>query len=141
MKNKHYVVLLSVILFLVQGCIANKDKGEARVKGSVNEVPHSTRSKDDQFIQRLAELKQQNPVKDAQQAIANGNKQFIAPATRGGGIPGIDSNQYSILKRKCGLRYKEGFGDILYGKHHQRYYDALFSYAKEYNKTILRGCR
>jgi hypothetical protein len=118
-----------------------KDKEAVRVKGKMNEVPHTKQSKDEQFIQKLAALKQKDPVQDAQRAIAKGNKKFIVKAGRGLIIPGIDANQYSMLKTKCGLDYKQGLGDVLYGEHHRRYYSALFAYAKTYNQTMLNACK
>lgn len=141
MKNKQQFIVPIMIFLLLSACMPTKDKEEVRVKGKMNEVPHTKQSKDEQFIQELADLKQKKPVQDAQQAIANGNKKLIAKAGRGLTIPGIDVNQYPILKAKCGLEYKQGFGDVLYGEHHRRYYNALFSYAKVYNQTMLNACR
>jgi hypothetical protein len=106
----------------------------------MHSVVSSQQAKDQQFIQKLVELKQRDPVKDAQQAIAKGTLQLIAKAGRGLSIPGVDVSKYPELKQKCGMRYQDGFGDLLYGQHHRRYYSALYAYAEKYNKVILQTC-
>ena len=141
MKNKKYSIVAGIVLISLQGCISTGEKKSTVTKGQLNKVPiSSVQAKDEQFIQRLAVLKQRNPEKDAQQAIAKGDKRFIAKAGRGLMIPSIDAKQYAQLQGKCGLQYKEGFGDFLYREHHQRYYNAMMAYAAAYNTVILAVC-
>jgi hypothetical protein len=140
MKNKNYIVL-GMVLLIQQGCMSNSDKKDSVSQGSINTVSRPKHSKDHEFIQKLANLKQRNPVDDAQRAIADGNKKFIAKAGRGLNIPGIDANTYLLLKGQCGLRYEQDFGDQLYGKYHRRYYSAFIAYAKRYNQAMLSACQ
>ena len=141
MKNKNYVALMGIVLITQQGCMSNSDKKDSGSQGSINTVSPPRQSKDHEFIQKLADLKQRSPVDDAQRAIASGDKKFIAKAGRGLNIPGIDANSYPMLESQCGLRYERGFGDQLYGQHHRRFYSAFVAYAERYNQTMLSACR
>ncbi|MCK5918534.1 MAG: hypothetical protein KAG34_08915 [Cocleimonas sp.] len=141
MRNKNYIALMGVVLITQQGCMANGDKKETDFQGGINTVSPPKQSKDHEFIQKLADLNQRNPVADAQQAIASGDKKFIAKAGRGLNIPSIDVNTYSMLKGQCGLRYERGFGDQLYGQYHRRFYSAFVAYAERYNQTMLSACQ
>ena len=137
------LLLLSILPLTLQSCISNADKASStdNNKGSTNTGSSSTKeTKDQAFIQKLADLQQRNPINDAQQAIANGDKRFIAKAGRGLNIPSISSTTYSSVKGRCGLRYEYGFGDVLYGENHSRYYGAFIRYAGLYNTTILSAC-
>jgi hypothetical protein len=141
MKNKNYIALMGIVLITQQGCMSNGDKKDSATQGGINTVSSPRLSKDHEFIQKLADLNQRNPVDDAQQAIASGDKKFIAKAGRGLNIPSIDANTYSMLKGQCGLRYERGFGDQLYGQHHRRFYSAFVAYAERYNQTMLSACQ
>ena len=134
------VLVLSLLPLVLQGCISNADK-EIKANTTNNNVTSSKEIKDQAFIQKLADLKRRSPVSDAQQAIANGDKRFIAKAGRGLNIPSISPSTYAQVKHGCGLRYENGFGDVLYGENHRRYYSAFVNYAEQYNLTILRTCR
>ena len=140
MRNKNTIALIGIVLITQQGCMSNSDKKDTD-SGGINTVSPPRQSKDHEFIQKLADLNQRNPVDDAQQAIASGDKKFIAKAGRGLNIPGVDANTYSMLKGQCGLRYERGFGDQLYGQHHRRFYSAFVIYAEKYNQTILSACQ
>jgi len=132
------ILLLSLLPLILQGCISNADKVN---KGNTNKVTSSKEMKDQAFIQKLADLQQRDPVFDAQQAITKGDRRFIAKAGRGLNIPSISPATYSQVKGNCGLRYENGFGDVLYGANHRRYYSTFVNYAGQYNLTILRNCR
>jgi len=143
-KLSNLLIGTSIILVTLQGCLSNNTSSnyshDNKQQGVYSVVSAPPQTKDQQFIQKLAELKQQDPVKDAQQAISNGTFKLIARAGRGLNIPGVDASKYSELKQKCGVRYQKGSGDLLYGKHHRRYHSALHEYAEKYNKVILQAC-
>ena len=143
------------MLVTLQGCLSNNnpshDNNSSHHNNPSNPSDHSHEqgahgvvssqlTKDQQFIQKLVELKQRDPVKDAQQAIAKGTLQLIARAGRRLNTPGVDASKYPDRKQKCGVRYKDDFSDLLYGPHHRRYYSALHTYAEKYNKVILQAC-
>lgn len=109
-------------------------------KEEKNQTLTAQQLKDQEFIQKLVTLQTKQPSEDAQQFIATGDKRFIAKAGRGINIPGIDDKTYQSIKHQCSLRYVDGFGDLLYGKNHRRYYDAIVDYAKAYNAVILKTC-
>lgn len=137
------VLLVSILPVLLQGCISNADKAAntGNNTGNTNTGSSSKEAKDQAFVQKLVDLQQRNPINDAQKAITSGDKRFIAKAGRGLNIPNIDPTTYSSVKRHCGLRYEYGFGDVLYGANHRRYYSAFMQYAGQYNSTILAACR
>ena len=132
------ILLVSILPLLLQGCLSTTDK---KKEVNINTANHSIQAKDEAFIQKLADLQQRNAINDAQQALANGDKRFIAKAGRGLNIPNISPATYSSVKERCGLRYENGFGDMLYGENHRRYYRAFIHYAEQYNATILAACR
>lgn len=143
----HLLVGSSIILMTLQGCLSNNNASNHSSHGSHNHqhgvysvVSDPPQTKDQQFIQKLAKLKQRDPVKDAQHAISKGRFKLIVKAGRGLNIPGVDPSKYSELKQKCGVRRQDGYGDVLYGKHHRRYFSALHEYAEKYNKEILKVC-
>lgn len=145
MNHKLYSLLvgMSIVLVTLQGCLSNNNHSNHdnhKNQQGMHSVVSSQQTKDQQFIRKLVELKQRDPVKDAQQAIAKGTLQLIAKAGRGLSISGIDISKYPELKQKCGIRYQDDFGDLLYGQHHRRYYNALHAYAEKYNKVILQAC-
>ncbi len=132
------LLVMGLFALTLQGCLSNADKAN---KGNTNNATSSKEMKDQAYIQKLADLKRRSPVADAQQAIDSGDKRFIAKAGRGLNIPSISSATYSQVKSRCGLRYENGFGDVLYGENHRRYYSAFVNYAEQYNLTILRACQ
>jgi hypothetical protein len=153
MKNKLYNLFVgtSITLVTLQGCLSNNNPSHPSHPSDHGNHSHSNQqgahsvvssqqTKDQQFIQKLVELKQRYPIKDAQQALAKGTLQLIAKGGRGLNVPGVDASKYPQLKQKCGVRYQDDFADLLYGKHHRRYHSALHDYAEKYNKVILQAC-
>ena len=138
LRIKTYLALC-LAPFALQACMSNSGSDSNTATTPVSANPQVR--KDNDFIQKLADLQKRNPRADATQALSSGDKRFIAKAGRGLSIPGIDVTSYAKMKDRCSLRYEDGFGDMLYGEHHRRYYGALVAYAEQYNQTIRPTCQ
>lgn len=143
----HPLALLLAIPLGLQACMSNSESNSHKMtnntpaKNTSSTTSQPKENKDDMFVKKLADLLMKDPVVDANIAIAKGDTRLIAKAGRGLNVPGFSAAEAAVLKPKCGLRYEDGFGDMLYGENHQRYYKALIEYARQYNVTIKPACQ
>ncbi len=91
-------------------------------------------------VTALSWLQEADAVRDAQQAIASGDKRLLAMASRAPSIPGVPEESRERVETLCGLRYVEGSTDAVLGDVHLKLLQAAREYAKEYNQLMLDAC-
>ncbi|MCU7803014.1 MAG: glutamyl-tRNA amidotransferase [Candidatus Thiodiazotropha sp. (ex Lucinoma borealis)] len=91
-------------------------------------------------VESLLWLKNADPEKSAQQALARGDKRLMAMASRTTNLPGIEPELVSKAKSICGVRYLEGSTDTVLGEIHLKLIQAASEYAASYNRIIIDHC-
>ena len=72
-------------------------------------------------------------------SLAKQDYRLIVRAGRGEVAPGIATDQQAAAKARCGVRYLDGFGDVI--KPDQKEAHArLSTYASEYNQLMVTHC-
>lgn len=72
-------------------------------------------------------------------SLARQDYRLIVRAGRGEVAPGIAADQQAAAKVRCGVRYLDGFGDVI--KPDQKEAHArLSAYAADYNRRMLAHC-
>ncbi|MCY9823830.1 hypothetical protein [Aeromonas media] len=72
-------------------------------------------------------------------SLAKQDYRLIVRAGRGEVAPGIAADQQAAAKARCGVRYLDGFGDVI--KPDQKEAHArLSTYASEYNQLMVTHC-
>ena len=72
-------------------------------------------------------------------SLARQDYRLIVRAGRGEVAPGIAADQQAAAKARCGVRYLDGFGDVI--KPDQKEAHAgLSAYAADYNRRMLAHC-
>ncbi|HDX8353196.1 TPA: hypothetical protein RQM97_001146 [Aeromonas dhakensis] len=72
-------------------------------------------------------------------SLAKQDYRLIVRAGRGEVAPGIGADEQASAKARCGVRYLEGFGDVI--KPDQKEAHAkLSAYAAQYNQRMLAHC-
>ena len=127
-------LFLSLLSVTLQACVPQKNNNSSSTKASKN-------MNGDSFAQKALEIQNRNANEDALQAIAAGDRRLYARAARGISIPGVSSATYKLIKNNCGLRYQEGFGDVLRGNEHRNYQKVFKAYAEKYNSVIVNSCK
>lgn len=141
--------IMSISLF-IQACTATPPPSTSgyvpRTSGN-NTPSYSTdlikQKREAEYAQKLAAIKRQNPIRDAHNLAAQGNKYlWVYQSGRGGSTkaPGLSTQQLSNL-RGCQLVLLQGMGDTIYGDNHLKYRIAARNYAKQFNLTMLPYCR
>ena len=82
-----------------------------------------------------------DPVVDANTALANGDKRLLCFASRATIVPGVELAQKQAYIDKCGLRFIEGFGDVIRSEEQLENMKKAEAYAKHYNAVIIMQCR
>ena len=77
---------------------------------------------------------------DATRALANADFRLLAFATRGTDIPGIDASLRQAYRERCGIRFIEGFGDVVRSEKQLENMKLAREYAARYNAVIIAGC-
>lgn len=77
---------------------------------------------------------------DASRALANADTRLLAFAMRGYTIPGIDPAQQQAYQAKCGVRFIDGFGDVIRSDEQLEQMKLAREYAVRYNAVIISGC-
>jgi len=88
----------------------------------------------------LAWYENADPASDARDAVASGDKKFLAIATRGINIPGIAPQQTKKYRNKCGIKFIKGIGDVIRDKNDLRKHKLAKAYAKLYNHVVKQNC-
>lgn len=139
MKTSIAVLSLSSILTLT-GCAAN----ETATPPSGDNTPHPAGDhshSDAAFIAKLAELKDKNPVTDAQASIAGGERYFLCNIGRSRTVPGLDEATYQQASQNCETRCLDGVTDAVLGDNHLRYLQTAVTYSTSWNKVMINVCR
>ena len=72
-------------------------------------------------------------------SLAKQDYRLLVRAGRGEVAPGIAADQQAAAKARCGVRYLDGFGDVI--KPDQKEAHArLSAYAADYNRRMLAHC-
>ncbi len=136
--------------FLLQACVAvppEENRAGKRVdykdkyadRFSISGIKQR---REQEYAQKLAGLKQLNPIEDAQKAAADDKYYYLSYQLGRGGnlkIPGLSEQQSQ--NTRCSLKQLDGMGDTIYGVNHQEYRTTLRKYANQFNKTMFAFCR
>jgi len=100
----------------------------------------STSAEDSEYADLLASLSQRNPVTEAEQDMASGQRSVMGYYAGRAGlkIPGFTQQQQA--RQQCSLRTLDGLGDVIYGENHLKYRVALRRFAKAYNIAMMPAC-
>lgn len=82
-----------------------------------------------------------DPDKDARRALEHGDYRLLGFATRGTSIPGVDPTLKRVYQAQCGLRFIEGFGDVIRSDEQGNQMKLASEYAERYNSLIMTGCQ
>ncbi|MEG3767339.1 hypothetical protein, partial [Alteromonas sp. 14N.309.X.WAT.G.H12] len=87
-------------------------------------------------------ITQADAVADAERAIAQQDKRFLAFGGRVISLPGIDMAQYplKVISQTCGYRVLKGTSDTLRVGESTAYRSQAHAYASRYNQRILAAC-
>ncbi|PIE01932.1 MAG: hypothetical protein CSA79_00260 [Thiothrix nivea] len=138
------IISLSLLLMVgnsLYGCAANESTtAKSNSSSTPPAVEHSNHT-DEAFIGRLAKLQSKNPVTDAQNRIAAGERYFLCHIGRSRTVPGLDAATYQRASKNCQTRCLEGVTDAVLGDHHLRYLQAAVAYSASWNKVMINVCQ
>lgn len=85
---------------------------------------------------------QADAVADAERAIEQQDKRFLAFGGRVISLPGIDMAQYplTVIRQTCGYRVLRGTSDTLRVGESTDYRSKAHAYASQYNQRMLTAC-
>lgn len=95
---------------------------------------------DEQFVKKLAVLKQRDPVADAQQAIKEGKPHFLCNIGRSSTVPGLTPETYSVARNHCPTQCLDGVSDAIYGRNHAQYLSVAVAYSASWNQVVIDVC-
>ena len=95
---------------------------------------------DEQFVNKLAALKQRDPVTDAQQAIKDGKPHFLCNIGRSSTVPGLTPETYSVARNHCPTQCLDGVSDAIYGRNHAQYLSIAVAYSASWNQVVIEAC-
>jgi len=81
-----------------------------------------------------------DPKAKASKAVESGDLRFLAIATRGLNIPGLDQNKMELYRKKCGISFIKGIGDVIKDKNDLRKHKLAREFAENYNQVIKQHC-
>lgn len=136
-KSFAYVLGSLFILLTLTGCAAK----ETAHSGNPPTPIESNETSDTQFIQKLEQLNNKNPVMDAQNTISSGKKYFLCNIGRSRTVPGLETEEYASAREKCPTQCLDGVTDAVLGDNHLRYLQAATAYSASWNKVMINVCR
>ena len=100
----------------------------------------SISAEDQKFANDLEALSKRNPQREAQQAMASGERFLIGYYSGRAGLktPGLSGEQQA--SHTCKINAVDGLGDVIYGENHLKYRIAMRNFAKAFNTEMLSVC-
>lgn len=96
-------------------------------------------SKENELISALIWVEKADATRDAEAAIARGDKALLGLATRGTRIPGIEPEDQDAAIKQCGIRLLDGTGDAIFGDRQLKLLQKVQQYAETYNRIIFQS--
>ena len=136
MTTTKNTALLPVLPILLLGACMDTAQKPPPVKLATS----SGVQQDEQFVKKLAALKQRDPITDAQQAIKAGKPHFLCNIGRSSTVPGLTPETYSVARNHCPTQCLEGVSDAIYGRNHAQYLSVAVAYSASWNQVVIDVC-
>lgn len=138
MTTAKAIALLPMLTVLLLGACMDTAQKPRPVKLEPATSPGM--QQDEQFVKKLAALKQRDPVTDAQQAIRDGKPHFLCNIGRSSTVPGLTPETYSVARDHCPTQCLDGVSDAIYGRNHAQYLSVAVTYSASWNQVVIDVC-
>lgn len=95
-------------------------------------------SQGSQSVQMVSSAKVTQAVNEAKE---NKDHRLMYTLGRNPVIPGFESNNFTELKKQCGIKPIHGTGDVIKSESDKQKRRIKYQFAKEYNSNIYKACQ
>jgi len=145
---------ISVLFLTLLACNSSSNKSDQQTKKQASEpkssntaqtVANTNNSQDNkelpEYLKNLQWVVKADVEKDLKAAVEKSDYSFLTLASRVPVVPGIEPNDAADLISRCGQKYIPGLGDVIFDDAHEKLHSKAMSYAKQYNKELLKYCK